>query len=243
MWQIQWLESCESTQHELRERFLRNPELLNSVFATENQTQGHGRKGRIWESPPGNLAFSIIFSVPDVAKAYLTNILAAQVLIETLEKFVPHVQFRLKWPNDIWCHNKKLAGLLSELLPNSNTVLLGIGLNLNSTKTAFSKGLQNQIITIKDLLGQAVPVESFLKEFILRFVASLPILHQFGLTTLLPKIHKHLQFLGEEVTLWENDRVVAQGTLQGIDEAGHLLLHCDDQSVVKQLTGDLTLRA
>lgn len=243
MWQIQWLESCESTQHELRERYLRNPELLGSVFATENQTHGHGRKGRLWESPPGNLSFSIIFSVPDVAKAYLINILAAQVLIETLEKFVPHAQFRLKWPNDIWCHNKKLAGLISELLPNSNVVLLGIGLNLNSTKTAFSNGLQKQIITVKDLLGATIAAEPFLKEFVLRFAASLPILHQFGLSHLLPKIHKQLQFLGEEVTLWENDRIVAQGILQGIDDRGQLLVLDDDQAVVKQLAGDLTLRA
>lgn len=243
MWKIQWLESCESTQHELRERYLRNTELLGSIFATENQTHGHGRKGRLWESPQGNLSFSIVFSVPDMAKAYLVNILAAQVLIETLEKLVPHVPFCLKWPNDVWCHNKKLAGMISELLPNSNVVILGVGLNLNSTKTAFSKGLQNQIITVKDLLGAAVPVDAFLNEFVLRFAASLPILHQFGLTTLLAKIHKHLQFLGEEVTLWENDRVVAQGTLQGVDESGHLLLQCEDNSVVKQLTGDLTLRA
>ena len=243
MWQIQWLESCESTQFELRERFMRNPELLGSVFATENQTAGHGRKGRVWESPKGNLSFSVIFKVPDVAKAYLINILAAQILVETLEKFVPHVPFRLKWPNDIWCHNKKLAGLLSELLPNSNVVLLGLGLNLNSSRSDFSAELRNQIITLKDVTGTLFSAETFLKEFILRFAASLPILQQYGLGVYLPKIHKQLQFLGEDVTLWENGTTVAEGKLQGIDADGQILLLTDKQVVAKQLTGDLTLRA
>lgn len=243
MWQIQWLESCESTQFELRERFLRNPELLGSVFATENQTAGHGRRGRVWESPKGNLSFSVIFKVPDVAKAYLINIFAAQILIETLEKFVPHVPFHLKWPNDIWCHNKKMAGVLSELLPNSSIVLLGLGLNLNSARKDFSRELQNQIITVQDVTGVHISADLFLKEFILRFAASLPLFQQYGLSQYLPKIQKQLQFLGEDVTLWENKTIVAEGKLQGIDADGHILLLTDNQVVAKQLTGDLTLRA
>lgn len=105
-----------------------------TVLLAERQTRGVGRQGRQWESPPGGIYLSVLLR-PDVPPAAVGSLaaVAGLALVETAE--VCEVQTSLKWPNDVLSGGKKLAGVLSELVPGitgePSAVVLGIGLNVH----------------------------------------------------------------------------------------------------------------
>lgn len=105
-----------------------------TVITTNFQTSGRGRQGREWNSPEGkNLLATYCFFVTTNHQVKLSNLaqIAALTVAITLEKldFSP----KIKWPNDIFLSNKKVAGILCETLPIDHQILavVGIGLNVN----------------------------------------------------------------------------------------------------------------
>ncbi|MBI3064716.1 MAG: biotin--[acetyl-CoA-carboxylase] ligase [Deltaproteobacteria bacterium] len=106
-----------------------------AVVIAEHQSDGRGRLGRSWESPPyRNLYFSLLLR-PTLAPAHAPQItlMAAVALADTVAAFVAEPP-AIKWPNDILLQGKKLAGILTESSCDAKRiefVILGIGVNLN----------------------------------------------------------------------------------------------------------------
>ncbi|MBS2021472.1 MAG: biotin--[acetyl-CoA-carboxylase] ligase [Deltaproteobacteria bacterium] len=106
-----------------------------TVVTAEPQTKGRGRRGRAWVSPPGkNLAMSVVLrpKLPPARASELSIVAAVAVCEAARELGAEHA--KVKWPNDIECEGKKLAGLLAELRMAGDEVshvVLGIGLNVN----------------------------------------------------------------------------------------------------------------
>ncbi len=122
-----------------------------SVIATTDQTAGRGRLGRSWSAPPGtSLAVSVLLRpvspggaplplecfgwLPLIAGLAMSRAVAS--LLEASHRGPsgdgpPRVG--LKWPNDVQVGGSKIAGLLAELVPRENAVVIGAGLNLTMT--------------------------------------------------------------------------------------------------------------
>src|SRR3990172_856750 len=105
------------------------------VVIAEHQSDGRGRLGRGWVSPPfSNLYCSLVLR-PALAPANAPQItlMAAVALADTVAAFVAEPP-AIKWPNDILLRGKKLAGILTESSCDAKRiefVILGIGVNLN----------------------------------------------------------------------------------------------------------------
>jgi len=106
------------------------------------QTNGRGRSGREWTSPPGkNLALSIVLR-PRVSMSEmpLLGLLASVAVAQTVETFGVRAA-QLKWPNDVLVRGRKIAGILSEASTDGRSVrflIMGIGLNVNAELSDFS---------------------------------------------------------------------------------------------------------
>lgn len=105
------------------------------VLHTDFQTEGKGQPGNTWESATGkNLLFSVVlhpFQIP-MEELFLISELVSVAIKNALDEYCSSIS--IKWPNDIYWNNKKLAGILIEnsLQGNKiNTVVIGIGLNVN----------------------------------------------------------------------------------------------------------------
>jgi BirA family transcriptional regulator, biotin operon repressor / biotin---[acetyl-CoA-carboxylase] ligase len=102
------------------------------------QTQGRGRRGRIWQSQPGNIAASLFVALPAGRQdAALLGFVAGVALMRTLKQLAPKYAdaFALKWPNDLLMDGAKLAGILLEaekLSSGDLAVVVGMGVNLQS---------------------------------------------------------------------------------------------------------------
>lgn len=98
------------------------------------QTQGRGRLGRVWQSPEDRgLTFTVVLHDHDRPRitASLCGQAAAIGIARALQTL--GIPARLKWPNDLLVHGRKIGGILAERDPSSHGVALGIGLNLNLT--------------------------------------------------------------------------------------------------------------
>jgi BirA family biotin operon repressor/biotin-[acetyl-CoA-carboxylase] ligase len=103
-----------------------------------NQTAGQGRRGRQWLCPEGAVAMSLGFELDKEQKTTLAMLpfWLGIGLYDLVQKVLPNAeQLTLKWPNDLYFSDKKLAGILMQVRDAGDTakVALGVGLNLNAS--------------------------------------------------------------------------------------------------------------
>ena len=130
------LNETHSTNSYLRELIMREKEQPEgTVVITDYQTAGRGQKGNSWESERGkNLTFSILLHPNHIppGKQFILSQLISIAIVGVLKEYDRH--FTIKWPNDIYWKEKKIAGMLIEVdLTGSSlsNAIIGIGININ----------------------------------------------------------------------------------------------------------------
>ena len=125
-----------STNDRIKEIKLEKKKNGSFGLLSEKQLNGKGRKGNKWFSTNGDLTCSILidkkFNVKDFGRI---NIIVAVSIIKVLFKIFPKLNFKLKWPNDIFLKKKKIAGILIETSILRNKIeylVIGFGLNVIS---------------------------------------------------------------------------------------------------------------
>ena len=163
---------CDST-NAIAFRLALNGADEGEVVVAESQTAGKGRMGRHWESPPGvNIYLSIILRPPfPPNKMPLITLMTAIACAEGIEEvagFLPAI----KWPNDLLLNGKKLGGILTEAdmeMDRINFVIVGIGINVNIPRSAFSPSIKDTVTSLQEALGKQVSriplIQALLQKF------------------------------------------------------------------------------
>jgi BirA family biotin operon repressor/biotin-[acetyl-CoA-carboxylase] ligase len=100
------------------------------------QTEGHGRRGRPWQTPRGNLAASLFVARPlRCSRPATLGFVAGLALYGAIGRLLPalNTRLRLKWPNDLLLDGAKVAGLLLEAVTvpgGTDGVVIGFGVNV-----------------------------------------------------------------------------------------------------------------
>ena len=119
---LHFLPSCHST-NEIAQNMVKNGCNEGTVIITDDQFAGKGQQGNTWQSEPGsNLTFSLVlkpgFLSPN--QQFLITVAVSLALKSTLEEYLPG-EIQIKWPNDIYYRERKIAGILIEnVLRGSN---------------------------------------------------------------------------------------------------------------------------
>lgn len=155
------LKEVESTNNYANQLVMSKAAEHGTVVLAQHQIKGRGQQGNSWESEPGMnmLASFILFPTKlPVIKQFHISKAASLALIDFLVTETDSVS--IKWPNDIYIGNKKIAGILIE---NSvmgsfiSTSIIGIGLNLNQEK--FISGAPNPV-SLKQITGKNYDIET-----------------------------------------------------------------------------------
>lgn len=156
--QIIVVSSIDSTNELAKSKAKAGAEAGLVVIANE-QSQGKGRRGRIWHSQPGGLYFSILLRprLPLNEAAKIT-LLTGVTIVEALRKFyrLPAV---LKWPNDILVEGKKVCGILTELSANIETInylVIGVGINCNQDPHSWPDDISETATSLQAVIGSSV---------------------------------------------------------------------------------------
>jgi len=125
--------------------WLRSGNAGRALFLAEKQRSGRGRRGRVWISPMArNLTMSLVWPVAGITQAQEGfSLVVALSLVECLRAMglQGSEMLRVKWPNDVWLGDAKLAGILLELHGGSagpHHVVIGIGVNVHMPEKALA---------------------------------------------------------------------------------------------------------
>lgn len=133
------LEQIDSTNAYLQ-RQQSEHDIRNWVVSTDEQTAGKGMGNNGWESEVGkNLTFSLALDMGflPAERQFLLSEAVPLGIIEVLNPLLPSEKLSIKWPNDIYFENRKLAGILINSTIKANMMdisIIGIGLNVNQMK-------------------------------------------------------------------------------------------------------------
>ncbi|WP_342221553.1 bifunctional biotin--[acetyl-CoA-carboxylase] ligase/biotin operon repressor BirA [Candidatus Fukatsuia endosymbiont of Tuberolachnus salignus] len=234
------LSVVDSTNQYLLERM--NELQPGDACVAEYQSAGRGRRGRQWISPFGvNLYLSMYWRLEQGPSAAIgLSLVIGIVMAEVLKKLGAH-DIRVKWPNDLYLHDKKLAGILVELTGKTGDaaqLIIGMGINLlmrGSSTDLINQGwinLQEAGITI-DRNQLTAELLSVLRREIAKFEKN-------GLTDFIPRWFELDNYLDRPVKLIIGDQEIL-GIARGIDPQGALLL---EQNGVEKiyLGGEISLR-
>lgn len=160
------LEETESTNSYLKQLLKERRLEDGTIVLSDYQSRGRGQVGNTWVSNQGeNLLFSLVIYPPSLkaGEQFIISRVVALAVKNTLSHYVDGVA--IKWPNDIYVQEQKIAGILIENdirgVYVDNTVI-GIGLNVNQTE--FPEGLPNPV-SLRQITGMVYDRDDLLDRF------------------------------------------------------------------------------
>ncbi len=216
---------------------------LGRVCIAEHQSKGRGRKGNQWVSPFGaNLYFSIGIELP-VGLSVLGGLsLAIGIgLTETINRVTVQT-IKLKWPNDLLCGNRKLAGILVEASGDSNdTSFINIGIGINwDMPEKFSKEINQPWINLLDILSKKTDKTTMMANLLIELDQTIDQFINQGFDTFNKKWKTNSAFIGQPVTIKTHNGNI-DGIEKGIDKNGAIRVQTS-QGEKSFYSGEVSLR-
>lgn len=199
-----------------------------TVVTAGEQTAGRGRQGRSWTAPANKaLLYSAI--VRPLDERHLMLPLAAPLAVcAAAEELRPGIECRVKWPNDVWHEERKLAGVLIEARPQDGWAVVGIGLNLTIGADEFPPELRDTAISL--FPSEEQNATEVLHRHLATWVEAEP-------GSVLAEWRRRDALRGREVT-WDG----GSGIADGVDDRGYLVVLTADGDRVVLGAGEVHLR-
>ncbi|HZK30762.1 MAG TPA: biotin--[acetyl-CoA-carboxylase] ligase [Methanoregula sp.] len=210
------------------------------VIIAEEQTGGIGRMGRAWVSPSGGIWITVVLK-PRVPIDHIFMItMAGSIAIARAIRKEFDLGALIKWPNDIFIGNKKVAGLLLELSADADSVhycLLSIGIDVNVPINQFSPALQKDITSISAEVGHEVDRAAFLARILKEFESRYLLIESGEYETIIRE-WKSLSCTLENRVLIRTLKNSFEGDAIDIDEFGALIIRKDNGKLERVISGD-----
>ena len=240
-----------STNAELVARASAGDEPDFSVLVTDNQTAGRGRLGRSWIAPPGTTIAVSVLLRPGVVTGAATwtagglgwlPLLAGLAMTRAVESMVSGHEVLLKWPNDVLIDGLKASGILAELLPGGDAVVIGAGLNLTMSAaelpvpTATSLTLNG--VASHDLADRAL--SAYLRELRALYGPFAAAGLDAAASGLREAVARACGTIGRSVRVELPDGTALYGIAESLDPLGRLVVRPADGPAQPVAAGDVT---
>lgn len=240
---IHVLDSVDSTNTALMAAAL-NGAADGTLFCTEHQHAGKGRRGRQWHSAlGGSLTFSLLWRFENGLQSLSGLSLAVGLAIARAVNRHSRHTARLKWPNDVLVDYRKLAGILVEVqgdMHGSAFAVVGIGLNVRLNETQRD-GIDQAVVDLAEM-GVTVGRNQLLADCLGELHAVIDLFRQHGFVALREDWLALDAYAGKPVALMLPDARSVQGVASGVDATGAFLLR-DARSVLNPYSGgEISLR-
>ncbi|PFG57663.1 BirA family biotin operon repressor/biotin-[acetyl-CoA-carboxylase] ligase [Vibrio sp. ES.051] len=231
----------DSTNQYLLERVSQSEK--GRVCLAEYQAHGRGRRGRQWVSPFGsNLYLSMYWRLDaGMAAAMGLSLVIGIAAVEALEEM--GIQgVKLKWPNDLYYQDKKLAGILVEMSGQAGGaahLVIGMGLNIGMPDT--QPEIDQPWTTLNQICGaREIDRNTLAASLIKHWNLALVDYEMKGLAGFVERWNRLDNFLDRQVKLLIGPRE-AHGVVRGIDHQGGIVLETE-QGVETYIGGEISLR-
>jgi len=240
---IRVLDSVDSTNSALMAAALGGA-ADGTLFCTEHQHAGKGRRGRQWHSVlGGSLTFSVLWRFENGLQSLSGLSLAVGLAIARAVNRHSRHPAKLKWPNDVLVDYRKLAGILVEVqgdMHGAALAVVGIGLNVRLNET--QRDAVDQAVVDLAEMGVTVGRNQLLADCLLELHAVLTLFRQHGFAALRDDWLALDAYAGKRVALTLPDARSVQGVASGVDETGAFLLRDARSTLNPYSGGEISLR-
>lgn len=231
-WQVRVEDEVTSTSDVVKEAAQAGAQPGLVLFA-ESQTAGRGRRDNRWITPPGQDLMLSLLLVPQAPTALWSRVttLAAIAICRAIEDELP-LQPRIKWPNDIYIQDRKVAGLLAEVVSTSAGLQLVLGIGLNVNTCDFPAELAGSATSLRAALFGSSPRPLDRHPIARALLRHLH--HQLGhitddFCTAIAEVRERAWLLGRQIRATVEGREI-YGRAMDLTAEGHLLLALPDGS-------------
>lgn len=228
--QCEYYPTVGSTHDVAHERARSADVELPLLVVADAQTAGRGRGQNQWWTGGGSLAFSLVFDPRDWQLAEVVqpqrSLAVGVAIADTVAPLTPRHRVGLHWPNDVFVDERKLAGVLVDVLAGGRHVI-GVGLNVNNSFVGAPPEVAQRAISLTELTGRKLDRTGILVELLrqlqsaMRYSAADPV--GFG-----ARFDPLCLQVGRELTI-ETAGQRATGVCAGIAPDGALLLEVAGQ--------------
>ena len=214
------------------------------LVLAEQQTKGKGRQGRRWISPTAtNLTLSLLWRFQQgAAQLGCLSLFIAVAIVRALKK-IGIDDAGVKWPNDIYWNNKKLAGILLEMrgeLSGPSAVVIGIGLNISMPATIEeTKNIEQPWVDLETIVGKKIERNKF---------TALIINALFDVIREAAEQQSNLLDEWQQMDILKNKNIevhfadkIIHGIGQGINRDGALIVRHNNKDIICH-SGDVSIR-
>lgn len=218
-----------------------------SAVVAGTQTMGRGRLGKSWQSPPGKGLYCSIIVRPRLAISdfprltFVAGIAVAEVISEHYL-----LEAGLKWPNDIYFHNRKCGGILSESSSfagagDNRFAIIGVGLNVNTEKFDFPDELQDRATSLYLESGKKTDIHALFNDVRTSMLLEVARFEQEGFGQVITRWRKRDFMKGTRMAWVAIGGQRVEGISLGPDDEGLLHVLDDDGRMHEVMSGDIQL--
>ena len=211
-----------------------------TLVVADEQTEGQGRRGRQWVSPPGGNIYATIILRPGAWDLRYLGMVAPLAVCEAVDA-VADVRSVIKWPNDLLIEGRKVGGVLIDTRLRGDEVdfaLVGVGINVNFDPSRHEE-IREMATSLASELGRELSREALLAAFLNRFERLY--LAARSDESVYEAWKARLETLGRRVEVRLGDDI-EEGVAEDVDAEGNLILRRSDDSTVVLTAGDVTLQ-
>ncbi len=249
LYRLHFLEKTGST-NDVALSLAREGHPHGTVVIADAQERGRGRHGRRWFSPPGvNIYMSILLRPGTITfHPALVTLAAAAATVEAVNSRLlrrhplPAAAAWSKWPNDIYCRDRKLGGILTEASTSGRTIssmVTGIGVNVNLEARNIPADFRHDTTSLHIETGEVIPRDEVIIKILDNFRKYYALLFEdpTALITLWCKISRTVGSYVKAVT----PGGIVYGKALGIDGRGFLRLGKDNGEEITLGTAEIIL--
>ena len=213
-----------------------------SLVLSEKQTKGRGRKARNWFSPSRDGIYLSLILRPTIAprEAPVITLLTAVAVAETLLSLT-RLKIAIKWPNDILVSGKKLAGILTEIGTQGDSidyVVVGLGLNVNTPR--FPEDIRDKATSMLIETGKRFSRVKVIREYLKWYEAYYEVFKHIGFEPVRKRWRELTNMIGQQITVETIDKRYS-GEVQDIDKDGALIITDRTGKSHRIIFGDVTV--
>lgn len=195
------------------------------VYFAFEQTAGKGQFSKKWLSAKGeNIILSLVLDTSQLSlsQQFVLNMAAALSVMQLFNKYTTE-KINIKWPNDIYCRDRKAAGILIENIIRGSKwqfAVAGFGININ--QTSFANDLKNPI-SLKEITGDNYNTVELARELCSLFDEHFKHLHS-GNEKYIFDTYNNALYKRNEIVAFKNGNANFSGIVKGVDDLGKLVI-------------------
>ncbi|MFB1049332.1 biotin--[acetyl-CoA-carboxylase] ligase [Paraliobacillus sp. JSM ZJ581] len=213
-----------------------------TVVIANSQQAGRGRMNRAWHSNNEDGIWMSMVLRPTILPAHAPQftLLTGTVLVDILSEKTG-IPIKIKWPNDLFVGDKKVAGILTEMQAEQDQIhylVIGIGINVNQYTKQLPAEIRTKATSLREATGNWFSKIELIQSILYAFETAYERHQEIGFSEIKRNWEKRGYKMNQNVT-YHSGNIQSEGIIKGINENGALLIESNDNEIITLYSAEI----